>query len=445
MGLADFLARAPVRRVASVDEDGNFLGNAYDAVGNKVVVGTAREKFFDNFATFDTVNTWEILTSGPGMTITGPLGGAVPGSTPYLNINSGTTSGSEVVILSRSIFQMPLDVRYQISASQRIANNRAIVALLECNADGTLITSTAYGAGAELLNARNAVGHMHDGTTATTAQLITRAAGSAVDTFANAFGAGFTTVATGTGPNFIASTTYGFMAERDRINSRAWGQNVTTNTGGQFGYDRVVLNPTKLYRLAIIVENSGTPATATDWRFHMVSVMDATRMDVSPRNAGTTDQSKAMSVIANIIGGIITTITTVTTVSAVTAVTNSGTPAAPANPLIINSAASTNGQLVLTGSSGLHAFYATNTGAAPAYVKLYNKATAPTVGTDIPAMILVVPAAVGGVPGVCPLPIGHIGFRFALGLGLAITGGAADNDTAAVAASQVKVILSRTV
>lgn len=126
-------------------------------------------------------------------------------------------------------------------------------------------------------------------------------------------------------------------------------------------------------------------------------------------------------------------------------VTATVTPPAPATPFILNSAASTNAALILTGTSGLQAFYATNTGATPVYVKLYNKATAPVVGTDVPAMILVVPAAVSGVPGVCTLPIGFSGFRFALGLGIGITGGAADADTTAVAAGQVKVILSRTV
>jgi hypothetical protein len=126
-------------------------------------------------------------------------------------------------------------------------------------------------------------------------------------------------------------------------------------------------------------------------------------------------------------------------------VTATVTPPAPATPYILNSAASTNGALILTGTSGLQAFYATNTGAAAAYVKLYNKATAPTVGTDVPALILVVPAAVSGVPGICTLPIGFSGFRFALGLGIAITGAAADSDTTAVAAGQVKVMLSRTV
>jgi hypothetical protein len=144
----------------------------------------------------------------------------------------------------------------------------------------------------------------------------------------------------------------------------------------------------------------------------------------------------------NVDGG---TLSTVSTVSTVTTVTNAGTPAVPATPLIINSAATTNGQLVLTGTSGLQAFYASNIGATTAFVKLYNKATAPTVGTDVPAMIIPVPAAVAGVPGVAQISPGFNGFRFALGLGLAITGAVADNDTTAVAAGQVKVMLSRTV
>jgi len=132
-------------------------------------------------------------------------------------------------------------------------------------------------------------------------------------------------------------------------------------------------------------------------------------------------------------------------VANVSSVTTSGTPTAPATPYILNSLATTNGALILTGTSGLHAFYASNIGATTAYVKLYNKAAAPTVGTDVPAMVIPVPSnSVNGI-GTADLAIGHNGFRFALGLGIAITGGVADSDTTAVAAGQVKVMLSRTV
>jgi hypothetical protein len=126
----------------------------------------------------------------------------------------------------------------------------------------------------------------------------------------------------------------------------------------------------------------------------------------------------------------------------VTATVTAGTvnPVAPATPFILNSAATTNDTLVLTGTSGLQAFHAFNNGASVAYVKLYNKATAPA-STDVPAMVIPIPA--GGVSP--PLTPGFSGFRFALGLGLRITTGVADNDTGAVAAGQVKVMLSRTV
>lgn len=131
----------------------------------------------------------------------------------------------------------------------------------------------------------------------------------------------------------------------------------------------------------------------------------------------------------------------------VTATVTAGTvnPVVPATPYFLNAAATTNGALILTGTSNLSAFYATNEGASAAYVKLYNKATAPTVGTDVPEMIIPVPAAVGGVPGVANPRIGFHGFRFALGLGIAITRNAVHTDTTAIGASEVKVKLSRTV
>jgi hypothetical protein len=415
---------------------------AYEPVGGKLLVGTARERFFENFRDFDTSPTgnWEVVQTGTGMAITGPLGGAAAGSSPYINIASGTDEAAMTVILSRSTFSAPVEVRYQITASQRIANNAFRIGFVEVDDAGAVVVDTTYAAAPGVLNARNAVMQEMSGTTATTGTLLVRAAASAISTLATAFGSGFTTVATGSAPDFLSATTYGLMFERERINARAWGANVLTNTGGQFGYDRTLPNPLRKYKLCIIVENTGVPASSTDWRIHLINIMDAVRFDVSPRTPGTTDQSKAFPV--NVAGG---TLTTLTTVTGVTTVTTAGTPAVPATPYFVNSAATTNGALILTGTSGLSAFWASNTGASAAFVKLYNKATAPTVGTDVPEMIIPVPAAVGGVPGTATLPMGFNSFRFPLGLGIAITGAVADTDTTAVAAGQVKVKLSRTV
>jgi hypothetical protein len=126
-------------------------------------------------------------------------------------------------------------------------------------------------------------------------------------------------------------------------------------------------------------------------------------------------------------------------------VTATVTPPAPATPYFLNSAATTNGALIITGTSSVHSLWATNEGASPAYLKLYNKSTAPTVGTDVPEMIIPIPAAVGGLPGVANPNIGFIAFRFALGLGIAITRNAVFSDTTAIGAGEVKVKLSRAV
>jgi hypothetical protein len=174
----------------------------------------------------------------------------------------------------------------------------------------------------------------------------------------------------------------------------------------------------------------------TDLRVSFVRIFDYARERVELLARPSGDVGASVPVV---IQGGTTAVTTVTTV------TTAGTPTVPATPYFVNSAATTNGALILTGTSGLQAFYATNIGATAAFVKLYNKATAPTVGTDVPEMIIAVPAAVAGVPGAAEITPGFNGYRFALGLGIAITGAVADSDTTAVAANQVKVKLSRTV
>jgi hypothetical protein len=407
---------------------------AYEPIGGKLLVGTSREKLFDNFREFDTSPTgnWDVVQTGTGMAITGPLGGGAAGSSPYINIASGVDDGAMTVILSRSTFSAPVEVRYQITASQRIANNAFRIGFVEVDDAGAVVVDTTYASATGVLNARNAVMQEFSGVTATSGTLLVRAAASAISTLATAFGSGFTTLATGSAPDFITAATYGMSFERDKVNVRAWGLNSITNAGGQLGHDRTIPNPTRRYKLCIIVENTGVPASSTDWRIHLVNIMDAVCLDVSPRMAGSADPSKAFPV--NVSGG---------TLAALTTVTTAGTPAAP-TAYAVNSLATTNGANLSAATTGLQSVYATNTGAGAAFVKLYNKATAPTVGTDVPLMIIPVPAAVGGVPGVAQISPGFNGYRFALGLGIAITGAVADTDTTAVAAGQVKVILSRT-
>lgn len=113
--------------------------------------------------------------------------------------------------------------------------------------------------------------------------------------------------------------------------------------------------------------------------------------------------------------------------------------ATPATPTAhnLNSAATTNATVIKGSAGTLYNIGASNTGAAVAFIKLYNKATAPTVGTDVPVLVLAVPAN-----GNVDFDLGPLGHRFTTGIGMAITNLAADSDTTAVAASQVKVLTS---
>jgi hypothetical protein len=104
---------------------------------------------------------------------------------------------------------------------------------------------------------------------------------------------------------------------------------------------------------------------------------------------------------------------------------------------LINSAASTNATSIKTSAGTLYSVVASNFGASPRYAKFYNKASAPTVGSDVPFFTVTIPVA-----GTLVLEFGAVGVRFGTGIALAITAGAADTDATAIAASEVKVVTS---
>ena len=131
--------------------------------------------------------------------------------------------------------------------------------------------------------------------------------------------------------------------------------------------------------------------------------------------------------------GNIGTVSTVTTVTGATT-----TPAAATTTAAtLNSAATTNATSVKATAGNLYSVTASNINAAARYLKLYNKASAPTVGTDVPVLTIPIPAT-----GVVNIAFGTQGFRFSAGIAFALTTGNADSDTAAVAASEIKVMLA---
>lgn len=126
---------------------------------------------------------------------------------------------------------------------------------------------------------------------------------------------------------------------------------------------------------------------------------------------------------------------TITSVTSITNAVNIGTKTTGgATPFTLISAATTNATSVKASAGTLYGIYAYNNGAATAYLKLYNKATAPTVGTDTAVMTFMLPAGGGS-----NIPIPAQGIAFGTGIAYAITGLGTTADTTAVALAQVFV------
>lgn len=97
---------------------------------------------------------------------------------------------------------------------------------------------------------------------------------------------------------------------------------------------------------------------------------------------------------------------------------------------IPSAAGSVNATLAKASAGAVFNISGYNAAAAVRYLKLYNKATAPTVGTDTPFVTLALPATAA-------FNIDLHGLKFSTGIGYGTTTAAADNSTAAVTAADI--------
>lgn len=99
---------------------------------------------------------------------------------------------------------------------------------------------------------------------------------------------------------------------------------------------------------------------------------------------------------------------------------------------IVSAAASTNATSAKASAGKVHNIVGWNAAAALRYLKLYNKASAPTVGTDTP--VLTIPLQNGALFNI-QFPNG--GMYFSTGIAYALTVNAADSDATALTAADV--------
>jgi hypothetical protein len=102
------------------------------------------------------------------------------------------------------------------------------------------------------------------------------------------------------------------------------------------------------------------------------------------------------------------------------------------NNRLLSAAATTNATSVKASAGRLYKIRGQNASASVRWLKLYNKATAPTVGTDTPVYTFALAAS-----SVIDIDFGLLGLYFSTGIAFALTTGSADNDTGALTAGDV--------
>lgn len=170
----------------------------------------------------------------------------------------------------------------------------------------------------------------------------------------------------------------------------------------------------------------GAVIKRTDMRISYVRSMEFDRLRVELMSRPSGDASTSAPVTVQNTPSV--------SISGTPAVTN--TPATPTTDMY-NSAASNNARSIKAAAGTVYSLKASNANAAARFLKLYNKASAPTVGTDVPVLTIPIPAT-----SFVDLDFGALGERFATGIAMAITGAMGDADNTAIAASDVKTNLT---
>lgn len=109
-----------------------------------------------------------------------------------------------------------------------------------------------------------------------------------------------------------------------------------------------------------------------------------------------------------------------------------------ATPFKLISAATTNATSVKGSAGTLYGIQVISVIATVRFLKLYDKASAPTVGTDTPIKVIPIPANTAGAGVVISAPVG---INFANGIAFAITANIGDSDNTAIAANDCVVNL----
>lgn len=365
--------------------------------GDEHMVGMVRKRYRRDF-TDPTLSAWDKVDA----VSTGGSDWTVNAATGVVTVGMGTTIGAEKSLLSKQMFKLPALLQVGVKLSQKIANNEVYIELVACDpvtgaVDETVVAAWRI-AGSDSVTTTIARSEIRNGHTARI-----QSANLTIG----------------------AITTDGVLALLAKTESlsfmyRAFNTNSVLNLSQHS--DANSLDPDDWYKIRLRCKNGAVaPASNTLVTFTFVTLVDHTenRVEVTGGNGqGDIANSIPVSVVNS--GGV--TVPSIAASASVTGLTASK----------VLAAASTNATL-LKGSAGrLYGYQFANLTAAWKYVRFFNKATAPTPGTDLPLLVVAIPPN-GTVDLNISVPI-----TFATGIGYTITGAVADNDATAVAANDVQ-------
>ena len=366
------------------------------------LVGSVAKRFVDDFGgnALD-ANKWDVEMNVGGMTYTV--------SNSDLNVVMNTTANAELRFLSKAVFTIPTDLYVSAMLSQRLVENGVWFELVEVNpANGQPLDNPNLAG-----DWTNRAGVRFQGSTTTG-----NAALEAVSQSAGALASVTTTNASNTTANFDVNIRF---READ-IWFGSVGVDSTSGRGsGEMRMSRQVPDPDKLYKLRMRFKNAATPpASSTTVNVRSVRVLDLQELQVDFASSGSSSGGNGITLSSSI--------------SAVPIQSNTFSSGTTSHRLI--STAAVNLVSVKTTAGKIISGTVQNVSAAVKYLKIYNKASAPVVASDIPAFVI---PLLPNLPTSLADIVGFSGHSLSAGIAYAITGGAADTDATAVAAGDVFV------
>lgn len=353
------------------------------------------QKWRDEFnGTTLNANEWTSRVTGAGASL------GVAGS--LLSLVTGTASGNLIEVESKRTFTPGCRIYITLgSISQRIANQEFTIELVEATAAPDSGSNRAVWRFTSTTNTNGDIATWSQGD-AGVAQTVTN----------------------------LTGTSGASVFEIDLGHEEAWFYNTAVDSAaGRLAGNRIsrkVPDPNVRYMVRLRAKNTGAAASTTSFNVDSVLVEDYNFFPIEiARGRGGATAGEAVPVIlpsalpagGNIIGGTLAKATTA--------------PGGVGPYKNINVGA---GALIKAAVGQIYTLQATNLAAAPRFLKLYNKATTPVVGTDIPVMTFAIPA--GQTMLWTAADIGH---PLSSGIGIAATTGVADADATLAGANEVVV------